>query len=234
MMNYFIRMTVIFAILIALAASLNVFAGENAAVALVTKTIQTVSKKSPPADWTKAVKGDPLASGDQVQTGVKSLAVVKFIDNSIVRVREQSELTINGESKSARLLSKEINMKKGAFGFDIKKQKQNEQFRFTSPTSVASIRGTTGTWYSGLLGDTLLTLTGLVNLLNAISDKDADVPAGYIGFCYPDGSISVRQATQAELDAANNLLNGGSGTDIKLELRDSQGNKKDLHIKNKQ
>ncbi len=232
MNNMFNRSIPACAAIVVLCASMNAFGGETAAVALVTKTIKTVSMKSPDADWKKAVKGDPLASGDHVQTGVKSLAVVKFIDNSIVRVREQSELTINGESSAPRLLSKEIQMKQGAFGFDIRKQKQNEQFRFTSPTSVASIRGTTGTERNGALCDTFLIMTGLGNFLNLISKKEVDVPAGYIAFSYPDGSISVRQATQEELDEANALLAGGPRTDLKLELQDSQGNKKSLHIKN--
>ena len=233
MTNISIRSITTCAILIALAAPVNALAGENAAVALITKTIKAVSKKSPSAEWLKAAKGDPLGSGDQVQTDVKSLAVVKFIDNSIVRVREQSELTISGESTTPRSLSKDIHMTQGAFGFDVKKQKQNEQFRFTSPTSVASIRGTKGKRSCGPLGDTLLTLEGLVNLLNSISNKDLDIPAGYIGFCFPDGSISSRKATQEELDDAANLLTGGPGSDLKLELQDSHGNKKDLRIRNK-
>ena len=216
------------------AAATAAMAGDSSAVALVTKTIQVVSKKTPATDWMKAAKGDPLASGDQVQTGVKSLAVVKFIDNSIVRVREQSELTITGESSSPRSLSKEIRMSQGALGFDVKKQKQNEQFRFTSPTSVASIRGTKGKRSCGPDGDTLLTVEGLVNLMNSVSNKDLDIPAGYIGFCYPDGSISSRKATEEELNDAMNLVNGVPGADIKIELQDSRGNKKELRIKNKQ
>jgi hypothetical protein len=208
-------------------------AGDSSAVALVTKTIQIVSKKTPATDWSKAAKGDPLSSGAQVQTGVKSLAVVKFIDNSIVRVREQSELTISGESSSPRLLSKEVRMSQGVLGFDVKKQKQNEQFRFTSPTSVASIRGTKGKRSCGANGDTLLTLEGLVNLRNSVSNKELDIPAGWIGFCSPDGSITSRKATEDELNDARNLVDG-TANDIKIELQDSKGNKKDLRIKNKQ
>jgi hypothetical protein len=164
---------------------------------------------------------------------VKSLAVVKFIDNSIVRVREQSELTISGESSSPRLLSKEVRMSQGVLGFDVKKQKQNEQFRFTSPTSVASIRGTKGKRSCGPNGDTLLTLEGLVNLRNSVSNKELDIPAGWIGFCSPDGSITSRKATEDELNDARNLVDG-TANDIKIELQDSKGNKKDLRIKNKQ
>ena len=231
MLNYARYIAVCCALIVA--DAMPSFAGDPPAVALVTKTIQVVSKKTPATEWSKAAKGDPLGSGDQVQTGVKSLAVVKFIDNSIVRVREQSELTITGESSTPRSLSKEVRMSQGVLGFDVKKQQQNEQFRFTSPTSVASIRGTKGKRSCGANGDTLLTVEGLVNLLNSISNKDLDIPAGWIGFCYPDGSISSRKATADELNDALNLVNG-TVNDIKIELQDSKGNKKDLRIQNKQ
>ena len=204
---------------------------ENTTVALVMKTIQTVTKKTAVTDWTKVAKGDPLASGDELQTGMKSLAVVKFIDNSIVRVREQSQLSVNGEVGGPRALSKNVHITKGAFGFDIKKQKQNEEFRFTSPTSVASIRGTLGKDASTAGFDTVVVVEGLVNLLNTVSNNSVDIPAGYIGFSNPDGTITFRLATAEELADANNLATDRASNEINIELKDGQGNKKDLKIK---
>ncbi len=209
----------------------RIHAAENATVALIAKAVQDVTKKTAPADWTKASKGDALISGDQIQTGLKSLAVVKFTDNSIVRVREQSELTITGESSRPRTLSKDVHLTKGAFGFDIKKQKQNEEFRFTSPTSVASIRGTLGSNTRGDRFTAVVVVEGLINLLNTVSKNEVDVPAGYIGFSNDDGSVSSRKATDEELADASNLATGGSSNDINLELKDGRGNKKDLKIK---
>ena len=113
------------------------FRPANTTVALITKTVQEVTKKTPVDEWKKAAKGDPLLSGDQVQTGLQSLAIVTFIDKSIVRLREQSLLSIVGESGGPGALSKTVQLSNGAFGFDVKKQHQNELFRMTSPTSVA-------------------------------------------------------------------------------------------------
>lgn len=207
---------------------------ENATVALITKTIQNVTKKSPPSDWAKAVIGAALVSGDQVQTGQKSLAVVKFADNSIIRVRELSLLTISGQSNEPGALSKTVQLNGGTFGFDIKKQKQNEQFRLTSPTSVASIRGTRGKLSGGLGNDTLVVTEGLVNLKNNSSNNEVDVPAGYIGFSNQDGTVTSRKATEQELTDANNAATGGSSShELNLELKDSQGNKKELKIRYK-
>jgi hypothetical protein len=121
----------------------------------------------------------------------------------------------------------------GAFGFEVKKQKQNEQFQLTSPTSVASIRGTKGKMSGGLGNDTLVVTEGLVNFKNNSSGNDVDVAAGFIGFSLQDGTITSRKATTQELADANNAATGGSSHDLNLELKDSQGNKKDLKIRYK-
>src|SRR5436189_5516189 len=95
------------AMLICSSASVG-YRSENATVALITKIVQDVARKSPPEDWMKAAKGDPLISGNQVKTGSRSLAIVKFIDNSIIRVREHSELTITGQDVARGSLSKNV------------------------------------------------------------------------------------------------------------------------------
>ena len=209
------------------------FRAEPSSVALLTKTIQEVSKRTTPDEWKRASKGEALLSGDQVRTGQKSIAIVKFIDNSLVRVRELSELTIQGESGAPGRLSKTVQLGGGAFGFDIRKQKQNEQFRLTSPTSVASIRGTQGKMSGGLGHDTLVVTEGLINFKNTASNNEVDVPAGYIAFSNEDGSISSRPATALELADANSAATGGLLNNLNLELRDNQGNKKQLKLQYK-
>jgi len=199
-------------------------------MALVFKIVQDVTKKTSTADWTKALKGENLASGDQVKTGTRSLAIVKFLDNSILRVREQSVLTVSGEGYRGSQV-KTIQLNGGGFGFDVKKQRQNEQFRLTSPTSVASIRGTQGKWCGGEGRDTLIVGEGLVNLKNTVSNRDLDVPAGYVGFSNEDGSLSSRRATAEELADANAAATGGSQHELNLELKDGKGNRKEMKLK---
>ena len=206
------------------------FQQSSGSMALVFKIVQDVTKKTSSADWTKALKGENLTSGDQVKTGTRSLAIVKFLDNSILRVREQSVLTVNGEGSRGSQV-KTIQLDGGAFGFDVKKQRQNEQFRLTSPTSVASIRGTKGKWSGGAGKDTLVVGEGLVNLKNMVSNKDLDVPAGYIGFSNDDGSLSSRLATADELADANAAATGGTQNELNLELKDAKGNRKELKLK---
>ena len=204
-------------------------AQNQGALALIMKVIPQVSKKSSATDWNEAVKGDPLATGDRVRTAKSSLAIIKFRDRSIVRLREQSELTLDGQLLEGKV-TKTVQLSKGGFGFEFQKQHE-EQFRLTSPTSVASIRGTKGKLSGGEGFDTLIVTEGLVRLHNNVSNRDTDVAAGSIGFSNQDGTLSVRQATSEEIADANRLAAGGTPNELKLELKDPQGNKKELKLR---
>ncbi len=206
---------------------------DNNTMAVITKVIPAVEKGTTTASWNNASSGTVLVAGDRVRTGKLALAVIKFTDQSIMRLREKSELTLSAEGPRGSMI-KTIQLSNGGFGFDVRKQ-QNEQFRLTSPTSVASIRGTRGTWGGGLGSDTLLVLEGLVNLKNLISKKDIDIPAGFIGFSSQDGSLSSRRATEQELLRGAQAVRGSSlPGEIKLEMKDPQGDKRELKLKIKQ
>src|SRR4030042_2467464 len=98
-------------------------------VALVSKVILDVKRKELDKDWIAAKRGETLASGDRVRTGVNSLAVIKFKENSLVGIRDQAELTVTG-NVSGRAFSKTVNLTRGAVGFNIKKQETGEEFSF--------------------------------------------------------------------------------------------------------
>ena len=201
-------------------------------IAIIMKVVPEVTKKIGPAYWSKALASDQLQGGDQVRTAQKALAILKFMDKSIVRVREQSLVTVTGDG-SGQKFTKVVDLKSATVGFEIRKQ-TNEQFRFTSPTSVASIRGTKGKLTDRDNYDTLIVVEGLINLKNSVSSKDIDIPAGYIGFSGPDGSLSSRLATDAELADASGAATGNGEKNLNLEMHDSKGNKKTLKIKIKQ
>lgn len=170
-------------------------------VAVVSKVVRDVVRKEIFSDWQSARRGEVLSSGARVKTGDHSVAVLKLMDNSFVRVRERSELTIkrieNGSS-----FSTSVSVECGGVGFHISKQRDADEFRFTSPTSVASIRGTGGRFVSHCLSDTLTLVDGVVVFTNVHSAVSVEVRAGYTGISRPDGTISVRLATPAELSAA--------------------------------
>lgn len=217
----------------AIAPSLSQSKKESSPPALAIKVVQDVSRKTVDLDWTKAKKGDHLFSGDQVKTGERSIAIVKFKDNSMLRVREKSELKLFAEEKKG-VFSKTVHVERGQFSFDIRKQ-ENEQFTFTSPTSVASIRGTQGNMQSGESQDVVTVLEGLVNLLNSSSNNSVSVGGGQTGISRRDGSIDVRNASPEELNRASSEIRAGKGSgtenQLDIELQDQQGNKKHIKIR---
>jgi len=221
-------------VLAALASSLiPIAAGANppeASVALVSKVVLDVTRKEATKDWQIAKRGETLASGDMVKTGEKSVAVIKFKDNSLVRLRERSELTVTGTTQGPSF-SKSLNVVGGVIGFNIRKQQPDEIFRFASPTSVASIRGTGGQFTSHNLFDTLTVIEGAVLLTNKKSSDSVVVEAGFTGLSNPDGTISTRPATPEELAAAQNASRlSDQENRLEIELRDNQGNRKELKI----
>jgi len=210
-------------------ATATALSGERPSVGLVSKVVYDVTRKELESEWQKAIRGETLASGDRVKTGERSLAVIKFKDNSLVRVRELSELTVTG-SMSGRAFSKEVRIDKGVIGFTIQKQKPEEEFRFTSPTSVASIRGTGGS-YSRQASDTLIVTEGAILFTNTVSDQSVMVEAGFTGISGSDGTISTRPSTPDERRSALDASRiGEQDNKLEFELRDRQGDRKQLRI----
>ncbi len=228
-MKSFIWGMICAALLLAVAASAAAPSGSGNTVGLISKVIQDVSHKKIDKDWQKAQKGDPLISGDRVKTGEKSIAIVKFLDNSLVRIRELSELTISGTLDGGAFL-KSVDLQNGVVGFSIQKQRPQEEFHFTSPTSVASIRGTGGLFTASSYSDTLIVIEGTVNFTNKISGNSVDVHAGFTGISNPDGTVQTRPATRSERMTAEEAAGNGSLKKLELELRDNQGKSKKLHI----
>ena len=202
---------------------------QNPVIGLISKVIQDVTRRVSGQEWEKATRGQTLASGDMVKTGAKSFAVLKLKDNSLLRLREESEVVVTGTLRGKEF-SKSIQVRQGVVGFNIKKQGPDEQFRFSSPTSVASVKGTGGVLrVNG--ADTLTVVEGLVSLTNSLSNTSVDVPAGYTGISRPDGTVESRVSTAAELSAAEDATRtGDEPRQLKLELKNSQGQQKDLII----
>ena len=229
------KFTITIVILIALFSSTLYSQTPKSSLGTFFKVVNSVDKKSPGSDWNKSAKGDALFAADQVRTREKSIAIIKFTkDNSMLRILPNSELTMLA-NKDKRSRENRID-NQGTVVFEIKKL-QNEEFTFTSPTSVASIRGTIGFFDRHNEIDMLLVKEGLVNFKNIKSGKDMNVGAGQTGKSSPDGTIEVHNFTSDELNALDNALKTGSNKierELKLELKDKNGDKKDLKIKYKE
>lgn len=191
--------------------------------AIVVKVINDVTRKSPTSGWQKAIRLDRLRSGHQIRTDAGSLALIRFADETKLIVRSKSIVEIKGQVEGRRITDRSIHIDRGNVGFNVRKQ-QTEQFRFSSPISVASIRGTIGEFESlparqgGGQGDLqdneerndrLTIFEGLANLLNLVSNQSQDVGSNQTGESNSNGQLNVRPATPGEMNSAGSA--GGTG-----------------------
>lgn len=167
---------------------------DKAAVAVVTKIIKDVEIKKD-KDWKQGKLGETLETGNEVRTGKKSLAIVKFLDNSLLRVQENSVLKIYAD-KVKKDISKNTHLEKGELGFKVTKQ-EDEDFKFTTPTMVASIRGTEGFVEVKEDGSSLLSVeTGAVDVEASVGSKQSgNVTAGKYVLVTESGDIEVKDIT---------------------------------------
>lgn len=163
-------------------------------VATIFKPVGTVDYKSGDGEFVKAKPATPLAAGDIVRTQENSFAIVKFLENSIIRIQEKSEVTVSGEIAKGEF-SKNVHLQRGEVGFEVKKR-PNEKFEFSTPTSVASIRGTGGLLIAGNdSNDVLILGSGSIDFKNIISNTVYKVKAGQTAYSMANGSVKVQEST---------------------------------------
>lgn len=191
-------------------------------IALIKKIVKDVTfKESEEAEWELAKTGVPLADGQEVRTGTKSLALILFTDGSgLLRVRENSILHIYGEKDSQRL-NKNTFLQKGQLGFQVSKQ-EDEQFKFTTPTVVASIRGTGG--YIDVPDDSSTTIvceTGLIELQATGGQRQSgSLAGGNSANINSNGQININPMTQNQ----QNELNKNKQTETKkIKIKTKEG-----------
>lgn len=196
--------------------------------------VQLVKNKAyhkPPAlnDWKPAQKGLGLESGTLVKTDEKSFLLIKFLDGSFLRVGENTTLEIVGENPKGNY-SRKVNIDNG--GVDFKVSKVKGKFEFTTPLSVATIRGTEGLLISRFDADTLMLREGEVDFFNKFSNIARTVRAGEIGISTRTGEITTRPMTESEQQKSQEIRRAIEKREI--EIRGKTGDGKEIRIKIKE
>jgi hypothetical protein len=208
-MNRSFVLVIIVIVAALLAAPAWNFQDKKPIAAYIIKIVKDVERRSgPTSGWSKALPLSELKAGYEVRTQEKSLAMIKFADESKVAVREKSIITISGEVSGNKILNRDVFIERGRAIFNIKKQ-ETEQFRFTSPISVASIRGTEGgTGFDpGTTISDLTLITGVADFSSTRTECKFVVRAGQTGII---DSTGCRGADTASVRALQNN-NPGSG-----------------------
>ena len=160
------------AFLLVLAFTMSGMAAETIAVVLKVKGKVQITRGTQ-ASLITLKRGSRLQDGDKLKTEKSSYAAVRFIDDaSLLRVRANSTCTIKGKKDKNQVI-KNVVLEVGTILAKVTKQRG--KFEISTPTSVASVKGTEwiteqryngGTFYYGLEGVVEITNGGGTALLH--------------------------------------------------------------------
>ena len=218
-------------------------------IALATKVKGTVLyKKKKEKQLKNDLKvGVDLYNSDYIKTGEDGFAKYVYLDDGTqIKVHNNTEVYVHGEL-SRRSILKQLKVKDGTVKLDIKKQNVDE-FTVITPTSVASVKGTSF-WLdcNGKGGDKFYGESGVVSITNIASGLKRNLSKNTVANSLPDGSLAVREITPTELKMLEQIESEtgetdnsggqeqGSGvegeSEIRIELEDESGNQKTIIIK---
>ncbi|MFA6450514.1 MAG: FecR family protein, partial [bacterium] len=144
------KIRIIIAAVILLAGFAFVFEAKIHAIP-VTATLSEVSGDvqvmTPGASWKAAKEGMALPAGTAIKTGSKSSAVVKWSSANFVKLTPFTNFTIKNIDIDPRTkkVTSDLDMFSGKVKFRAEKlANPDSEFKVTTPTAVAGVRGTTG------------------------------------------------------------------------------------------
>ena len=189
--------------------------------------------------------GLDLYNNDYIRTGKDGFAKYVYLDDGTqIKIHNNSEVYIRGEI-NRRSIIKQLKVDEGTVKLEIKKQAVDE-FTVITPTSVASVKGTSF-WLdcSGSGGDKFYGESGIVTIQNRESGEKRELIKNTVASSLPNGTLNIRRMTQNELNMLDNMeeetgesedSNEGSGNfesednEIRIELEDESGNQKTIII----
>ena len=92
-------------------------------------------------NYSPAYKGQILSSGDWIKTGDNVFVAIIFLDATMLKIHENSEIELSSQRLSPYEQATKLYLKQGELWTKVKKRKQSE-FKVTTPVSVASVKGT--------------------------------------------------------------------------------------------
>lgn len=215
------------AFILVLAFTTTSIAAETIAVVLKVKGKVAITRGTQASSITLK-RGSRLEDGDKLITDQNSYTAVRFIDDaSLLRIRANSTCTIKGKKEKNQVI-KNVYLEVGTILAKVTKQRG--KFEISTPTSVASVKGTewiteqrynSGTFYYGL--------EGVVEITN--DGGTALVHADETGYVANNGTAPIVQPTR---DGTVPIFDDdtGDGTDFfEFEFENDEGQKKLLEFK---
>ena len=175
--------------------------------------------------------GSPLSHQDKIKTGKNGYIALMYLDDkTVVKMLGNSDLTIMG-ARSGNKINKSLDIKYGRIAANVEPQKGKE-FRISTPTSVASVKGTEFAIQSDpSSGDSFTLIEGLIQVTNSITGESTQVQEGETAVSTPDGSLDVAETTSDDLDGFEEASMEPPTQELRVEVEDENGNIKEILIK---
>ena len=142
---------------------------------------------------------ESLFNQDLIKTGKDGFTKFVYLDDgSAIKVHKNSEVYVQGDVEKRNIV-KQINVSTGKLKLDVKRGQLTE-FKITTPTSVASIKGTRF-WIdvNGEKGDIFYGLSGVVEIINSVTGKKVNLTENTTVTSLPDGKLTIRKTVSKEL-----------------------------------
>lgn len=200
-------------------------------IALTMKVTGDVQIRKAGSDKKEPLKfGTPLDDGDWIRTGDNGTVTIIFSDDkSLITLQPRTEVVVGGKRDAQANIAKRVSMDVGQLFAKVERQRGT--LEIATPTSVASVKGTEF-WVVVFPDGTteVITLEGLVELMNNISRQAVNVGSGQTGRSEPNGNNNVGPTPEGGVPQG---AGGGEGAEPKVvEIRvvDPDGNARTILI----
>ena len=170
-------------------------------LAIVTKSSGDVKYKNYLSnEFSNELKmGSQLFNNDLIVTDSDGFVKFSYLDDgTTIKIHHDSELYVRGQINK-KSISKRINMSNGLLKLDVSKQNDDE-FMVITPTSVASVKGTSFILESNEDGDSFFGYEGTVEIRNKESNKIVKLSKNLKVTSTNDGSINSEIVTPVDIN----------------------------------
>ena len=207
-----------------------IFSSSKVAIAIKVKGSVSVSQKGSSSSQ-KLRAGLPLSDQDRIKTNKNGFVALMYLDDkTVVKILANSDLVVIGDRANAEI-NKALDIKYGKVAANVKPQK-GKNFRISTATSVASVKGTELAINSDpSYGDSFTLIEGFIEITNSITGESTEVNEGETAISTPGGSLEVSQTTQEDLEEFGDAGLELQTQELRFEIEDEDGNLKEILIK---
>lgn len=206
----------------------SLFAQGTKSIAVTAKIKGKTEHKVAGGDYAPNLKrGKQISDKDWVRTQDDGYIALMFIDDkSLLKLRENTELEIKAVRSGAGL-DKSIQMSFGKLKAEISPQFSGV-FTISTPTSVASVKGTTFWIISTPEGDQFIGIDGVVVVTNNQSGETVTVTVGQTATSNADGTIDVQPTPEGGVP--DDPGEDDEGNQLRIRLENPEGETKEVII----